>query len=201
MNMDPRTTGLLLFDLLERAREAVEDAGIIAPVQRLMKACRSVDVPIFHARGDHRADGADLATALSDTDNAYRPWTPDRHPPVVPEHAGDSPERKIMSEFGPEPHDYVIPKHRWNAFYQTHLELSLRTRGISTVIIVGGAAHIGIASTLYAGRDMDFNMVVAKDCLVGMQDQRDYLVTKVFPAFSRLRTANELIEQLVSAPR
>jgi nicotinamidase-related amidase len=76
------------------------------------------------------------------------------------------------------------------------LELSLRTRGINTVLVVGGSTHVGVASTVYAGRDLDFDMVVVSDCLTGFAEQRQFFVEKVFPRMCRVRTSSRVIAVL-----
>ena len=42
-------------------------------------------------------------------------------------------------------------------------ELLLRARGIDTIIVSGGSTDVGVASTLYSGRDLDYNMIVVSD--------------------------------------
>ena len=77
IHYDFRATGLVVFDMLEAYREPIEAAGSIGPTKRLIEACRRVGVPIFYARADHRADGADFAHTIADTDSQFRPWGPD----------------------------------------------------------------------------------------------------------------------------
>lgn len=198
--IDPERTGLVLFDLLERYRPGIEEAGAIAPCQRLIAACRVSGVPLFYARADHRPDGADLASASTDADAQFRAWTDDYRPPTLPGLASGSFETQVVAELAPQPGDYDIPKHRWNAFFQTCLELSLRTQGINTVLIVGGSTHVGIASTVYYGRDADFDMVVVRDGLTGFREQREFFVDKVFPRVCRVRTTDQVVADLTAAP-
>lgn len=193
----PSTTGLLVFDMLECYRDSVAESGALKPVVELVDACRRADVPVFYARSDHRPDGADLAQAPTDTDKHFRPWSDDHRPATRPtKNAAGSPGARVMAEIAPQPGDYDIPKHRWNAFFQTPLELSLRTRGVSTVLVVGGSTHVGVASTVYAGRDMDFDMVVVRDCLTGFTEQREFFVHEVFPRVCRVRTCAQVIAAL-----
>lgn len=195
-DIDPRSTALLLFDVVERYRPAIDAAGVIEPIRALMDACRAGEVPIFYARPDHRADGSDMATAPTDTDTAFQPWTEDHRPRTVPKTVAGSPESQVVEELAPLPGDYVIFKHRWSAFFQTCLELSLRTRGVKTVLVVGGSTHVGVASTVYAGRDLDFDMVVVRDALTGLEEQRQFFVENVFPRMCRVRTSEEVITAL-----
>ncbi len=191
-SLDPRRTGLVVFDLLECYRERIEQAGVIVPVQRLLSECRRRDVPVFYARADHRADGADANRTLTDTDEAMRPWSGPQS--FGPPHPPDS--YRVLSDLAPEPGDYDVPKHRWSAFYQTHLDLSLRSRGVDTVLLVGGSTHVGIASTAYAARDMDYQVVIVRDGLTGYEPQRTFFVDHVFPRMCRVRTVDEIVAML-----
>lgn len=194
--LDPARTGLVVFDMLERYRPAIEEAGAIEPARALIRACRDRGVPVLYARADHRADGKDLATALTDTDAQLRPWGDDNSRPTRPPHGSGSPELQVIAELAPRPGDYDVPKHRWSAFFQTSLDLSLRTRGIDTVMIMGGSTHVGIASSVYAGRDMDYNMVVIRDACTGFEEQREFFLERVFPRMCRVRTVAEAIAML-----
>ena len=71
---------------------------------------------------------------------------------------------EIAPEIAPVEGDVVVPKHRWNSFYQTDLDLHFRVRGIETMVIAGGSTDVGIASTVFAARDMDYGIVVISDC-------------------------------------
>jgi nicotinamidase-related amidase len=194
--LDPARSALVIFDMLERYRPAIEAAGAIEPARTLIQECRALGVPVLYARADHRADGKDLATALTDTDAQLRPWGEENPRPTRPPHGAGSPELQVIAELAPRPGDYDIPKHRWSAFYQTSLDLSLRTRGIDTVMIIGGSTHVGIASTVYAGRDMDYNMVVVRDACTGFEEQREFFLERVFPRMCRVRSVAEAIAML-----
>ena len=114
--------------------------------------------------------------------------------------AGDK-SSDVLADLDPGPDDYYIVKYRWSAFFQTYLDLALRTRGIDTLIISGGSTDVGVASTLYSGRDLDYNMIVARDACGTSHDQRahDVLMELVFPRMSRVRTTDQIIAMLQQA--
>jgi nicotinamidase-related amidase len=197
LELEPRRTGVVVFDMLEAYRGAIEEAGTVLPVQRLLAGAREAGVAVFWARADHRADGADFAKTLTDTDQQLRPWTAVRRPPIRPPHASGSPGLQVLAELGQRATDYDVPKHRWSAFCGTHLELSLRSAGIDTVLLVGGSTHVGIASTAYAARDMDFQVVVVRDGCHGFAEQRAFFLDKVFPRMCRVRTVDDVLRALL----
>lgn len=200
IHYDYRATGLVVFDMLEAYREPIEAAGSLAPTKRLIEACRRVGVPIFYARADHRADGADFARTLADTDSQFRPWGPGNPYRAVPPHASGSPGLSVLAEIAPRPDDYDVPKHRWSAFHGTHLELSLRSRDIDTILLVGGSVHVGIAATAYDARDMDFQITVVPECCHGLPEQRTFFMEKVFPRMCNVRGVDEVIADLSPGP-
>lgn len=196
IHYDFRSTGLVVFDMLEAYREPIEEAGSIGPTTRLIDACRSAGIPIFYARADHRADGADFARTIADTDSQFRPWGPANPYRTVPPYGSGSPELAVLSEIAPQPGDYDVPKHRWSAFHGTHLELSLRSRDVDTILLVGGSVHVGIASTAYAARDLDFQITIVPECCHGFPEQRAFFMEKVFPRMCNVRSLDEVIAGL-----
>jgi ureidoacrylate peracid hydrolase len=168
---------------------------------RLGKAARAARLPVFFAKGNHRPDNATTALLLTDTNNSLTPG-PNGEVTKTKMHviAGDK-SSDVLAELEPQADDYYIVKYRWSAFHQTYLDLALRTRGIDTVIISGGSTDVGVTSTLYSGRDLDYNMIVASDACGTSHDQRahDVLMELVFPRMSRVRTTDQLIEMLQKA--
>jgi ureidoacrylate peracid hydrolase len=138
---------------------------------------------------------------LTDTNNSLMPW-PNGEVTKTKMHviAGDK-SSDVLADLDPQPDDYYIVKYRWSAFHQTYLDLALRTRGIDTIIISGGSTDVGVTSTLYSARDLDYNTIVASDACGTSHDQRahDMLMELVFPRMSRVRTTEQIIEMLESA--
>ena len=119
---------------------------------------------------------------------AGRAWTAD------PGSVAGSQGAQIIEEIAPRPLDYVITKHRWSSFHQTHLELSLRTAGIDTLILAGGATEVGIASTAYSARDHGLDLIILRDaCRSTKPGVNEFFMDTVFPIFARVRTVDEAI--------
>lgn len=203
---DLKKTGLLFFDILNgyvpdpppgkpRALKPWIQNAI-----KLSKAARSAGLPIFFAKGNHRPDNATTALLLTDTDNSLKSW-PNGEITKTKMHviAGDK-SSDVLADLGPKPDDYYIVKYRWSAFFQTYLDLALRSRGMDTIIISGGSTDVGVTSTLYSGRDLDYNMIVASDACGTSHDQRahDMLMELVFPRMSRVRTTAQVIAMIES---
>jgi nicotinamidase-related amidase len=202
-----KKTAMLFFDILngyvpdrEPGKPRVLKPWIENAV-RLGKAARAAGLPVFFAKGNHRPDNATSALLLTDTNNSLTPW-PNGEVTKTKMHviAGDK-SSDVLADLEPKPDDYYIVKYRWSAFHQTYLDLALRTRGIDTIIISGGSTDVGVTSTLYSGRDLDYNMIVASDACGTSHDQRahDMLMELVFPRMSRVRTTDQVIEMIQKA--
>ena len=202
-----KKTAMLFFDILngyvpdpEPGKPRVLKPWIENAV-RLGKAARAAGLPVFFAKGNHRPDNATTALLLTDTNNSLIHW-PKGEVTKTKMHviAGDT-SSDVLADLEPQPDDYYIVKYRWSAFHQTYLDLALRTRGIDTIIISGGSTDVGVASTLYSGRDLDYNMIVANDACGTSHDQRahDMLMELVFPRMSRVRTTEQILEMIQNA--
>ena len=203
--LDPAHTALLVFDLLEGhvnrdAESKARFAPVIANVAALIGAARKAGVMVAYAHADHRADRATSAQTLRDADNRLRPLAPGaRDMPLL---TGGTAESAIVSELAPRPEDFLVPKHRWSAFHGTYLDLALRTRKVDTIVLVGGSTDVGIASTAFAARDLDYNLVIVSDaCTSPERDNHEQLMTRVFPRMARVRTTAQVLGLLETRRR
>jgi nicotinamidase-related amidase len=202
--MEPSQTGLVLFDMLnsgfrERSEEVQRSKQpMVDNCVRLMNAARETGMPIFYPKADHRADSKDLEQRYIDLAPDMKPWPnpENRHRPHGTNVAGN-PGGDVIDELEPAAEDYVIPKHRWNAFFQTKLELSMRARGIGVMVLCGGAIEVGIASTAYAARDLDLDIVFVRDaCHSGKPGVGEMFMDQIFSRMGRVRSTDEAIAML-----
>jgi nicotinamidase-related amidase len=203
--LEAARTALLLFDLLDghvnrdeasRARFA----PVIANAASLLAAARAAGAMVVYANADHRADRATSARTIRDTDNRLRPIASgDKDAPLL---TGGTAETRVVKELAPRPEDFIVPKHRWSAFHGTYLDLALRTKGIDTIILAGASTDVGIASTAFAARDLDYNLVIASDaCTSPEQDNHDQLMRRIFPRMARVRATAGILSMLSASPR
>ena len=196
-------SALLFFDMLN-GHVKKNDVGtnerykdVLAAARVVLEGARAHRMMVAYATANHRADNATSAHTIRDTDGRLNPipvdQEPDRHPIV----SGGTWEAAVIDELAPAAEDYVIPKYRWSAFFQTYLDLALRARGIDTLIIAGGSTDVGVASTAYAARDMDYNLVIVSDaCTSPEQDNHDQFMRRIFPRMARVRTAAQVLDML-----
>jgi len=206
--IEPRKTALLFFDMLniyyhdaeKRKKESMRP--VIDNAVRLREATRRASIPIFYAQANHRPDGATNNRVITDTDMRLRPWQNQQFVPKPPAATAGSWEAAIIEELKPQPEDTVIPKYRWSAFFQTYLDLALRARGIGTIILSGGSTEVGIASTAYSARDMDYYLIIARDaCSSSQTEVQNMLMDKVFPRMARVRSTDQVLEMIGNGRR
>lgn len=206
-HFDPEKTALLFFDILNGYYHSGDSTATarmkpwVDNAIRLMKAGREAGIPIFFAKGNHRADNATSAQILTDTNNSLKPWPNGEVTKGKMHVIGGNQSSDVIPELEPHPDDYYIPKYRWSAFHQTYLDLALRSRGIDTVIISGGSTDVGVTATVYSGRDLDYNMIIVRDACGTSHDQRahDVLMELIFPRLSRVRTTEQVLQMIHSA--
>ena len=205
-HFDCAKTGLLFFDMLnvyyrgaslaaqERMKPVVDNAV------RLMNAARKVSMPIYYAMANHRPDGESRSMIVTDTDMRLRPWPGGECNPTIHGAVEGSWEQGVIEELAPRPKDYLIPKYRWSTFHGTYFDLALRSRGIDTIVISGGAVDVGIASTVYSARDRDYNVIVVRDaCSNSYEDSMAAFMNTIFPRMARVRTTDQIIQMILSA--
>jgi ureidoacrylate peracid hydrolase len=61
----------------------------------------------------------------------------------------------------------VITKHRFDAFFETELDLLLRGAGVKTVIVIGVATHCCVDATARHAYFLDYYVVVGRDLTGG----------------------------------
>jgi len=207
-DLDIHKTGLLFFDMLnvyyhgaaEETKKRMKP--VVDNAVRLRDAARKASIPIFYAMANHRKDGQIRSMIVTDTDMRLRPWPNGECNPTVHGATEGSWEQRVIDELKPAPEDYIIPKYRWSTFHQTYFDLALRSRGIDTIILSGGAVDVGIASTAYAARDLDYNLIIVRDaCSNSHDDSMAAFMDTIFPRMARVRTTNQAIELIRSGAK
>jgi ureidoacrylate peracid hydrolase len=141
----------------------------------------------------HAPDGSDSVDRLTDTDMDLSPGG-DAEKPIRPHFHAGSREAEIAPELTPAKGDVMVPKQRWSSFFQTNLDLQLRARAIGTIVIAGGSTDVGIASTVFAARDLDYGIVVVRDaCYSTRGTNNDFFMDRVFPRMGRVMTVEQAV--------
>ena len=101
---------------------------------------------------------------------------------------------EIVAELGQEPSDLRITKRQWGAFYGTELDLQLRRRGVTTVVLGGISTNMGVESTARAAHEHGYQLILVEDAMASMaSNDHTFAVTKIFPRLGLVRTTQEVL--------
>ena len=92
-----------------------------------------------------------------------------------------------------EASDLKVTKRQWGAFYGTDLDLQLRRRGVTTVVIGGIATNMGVESTARAAHEHGYAVVLAEDAATSLSaEMHAFAFEHVFPHLGRVTKADEI---------
>lgn len=104
---------------------------------------------------------------------------------------------ELVPELGRTPTDTVILKRQWGAFYGTDLDLQLRRRALTTVILCGIATEFGVESTARDAYERGYELVFAEDAMTGRTaESHANAVGRIFPRIGRVRSTEEIVGAL-----
>ena len=157
-------TAVLVVDVLGGSEGATPGLEVMAyNAIGIVRAARKSGVPVVFACDAH----------LPGIDREIQLWG---------EHgmAGTEGSRPL-DPFQVQAGDYVVPKRRYDAFFMTDLDLTLRELGVDTLIVCGCDTNICVLHTLAGAFYRGYRTVVAADAcgtfLVGTQEAGlDYFV-------------------------
>jgi len=72
---------------------------------------------------------------------------------------------EVIPELKPQNNDIVILKRTYDGFYNSELELTLRSLDVQTVIVTGIHTHVCVLLTAVAAFNRGFNVIALEDCM------------------------------------
>jgi len=178
------TTALILVDLqngvagIPLAPHSAD--AVIARGQRLARRFRAARAPVVLVNVAFSPDAGDALKSPVD-----QPFPP---PP------GGFPEGWTQLVDGlAEPTDLRVTKRQWGAFYGTDLDLQLRRRGVTSVVVGGIATNMGVESTARAAHEHGYAVVLAEDAATGLSAQMHaFALDHIFPRLGRVTIADQI---------
>jgi nicotinamidase-related amidase len=116
-----------------------------------------------------------------------------------PRHAGQFPDgwTDFLPQLGRQPDDIVVTKRTWGAFTSTDLEIKLKARGVTQVVIAGVATGTGVESTARQAYEAGFNVTLAIDAMTDARpNAHDYSIANVFPRLGETGSTQAIIDLL-----
>jgi nicotinamidase-related amidase len=184
--LDPRTA-LVVIDLQAGIAGApvqpYPGAEVVARTAELADAFRAHGLPVVLVRVSFAEDGADAVPGRTETASSggTRPEGWDR---IVPELAG-------------HPGDVTITKRNWGAFHGTGLDVQLRRRGVTQIVLTGIATSIGVESTARAAYEHGYHVTLATDAMSDMSaEAHQHSIERIFPRLGERGTTAEILQLL-----
>ncbi|MCS7003092.1 MAG: cysteine hydrolase, partial [Dehalococcoidia bacterium] len=109
--------------------------------------------------------------------------------------------QELVAGLAAQRDDIVVKKHRYSAFTNTNLDLILRGHGIRTVVVTGCSTNACVESTLRAGFELDYYIVVPSDGVASWDvDLHHATLANVRHRFGVVTTADEIIAIWAARP-
>lgn len=183
ISLPAATTALILIDLQKgvvgRSTAPYPSEDVVAKGAELARRFRVAKSPVVLVNVAFSADFADALKTPVDRSVGRLDAFPEGWTELV--------------EGLAEPSDLKVTKRQWGAFYGTELDLQLRRRGVTSVVIGGIATNIGVESTARAAHEHGYGVVLAEDATAGLSaEMHTFAFEQIFPLLGRVATTNEI---------
>jgi Isochorismatase family len=79
---------------------------------------------------------------------------------------------EVETALDQQPNDILITKRQWGAFFGTDLDLQLRRRQITGIVLAGIATSMGVESTARQAFEHGYNVTIAADAVTDLNAER-----------------------------
>ncbi|MFC1419016.1 isochorismatase family protein [Streptacidiphilus cavernicola] len=185
--LDP-TTALVVIDLQNALRPMPGSPHtvpeVIARTVELAEAFRSHRLPVVLVRATSAADGSDAVPGRTDA-------------PSRASHARAEGWDQIIDELAGHPGDIVVTKRTRGAFHGTDLDLQLRRRGVTQIVLTGIATSAGVESTARAAHEHGYHVTLATDAMTDLDPETHRnSVERIFPRLGENGTTADVLTVL-----
>ncbi len=151
--MTTSETALVVIDLQKESGFGLFGLdSVVQNTQRMIDACRSAGIPVIYTRQINRHDGVGLS--LDEP----------RHPNGEPQFYADNRNSiEILEAIKPQHSDIVIDKYRWSAFFDTSLDLMLKSLGVKRLIIGGVVTDGCLMTSVFDAYFRDYRIHLVHD--------------------------------------
>jgi nicotinamidase-related amidase len=187
--LDPRKTALVLIDLQQgvvgRQVAPHPAAEVIRNASRLAARFRALGATVVLVNVAFRPDFRDALQVPCDTP---APFNPGALPPTWAD---------LVPELGQVASDLAITKRQWGAFHGTELDLQLRRRGVTTIVLGGISTNLGVESTARSAYEHGYSQVFVEDAMASMgAGMHEFAVKNIFPRIGNVRSTDEVLAAL-----
>jgi nicotinamidase-related amidase len=188
LHIDPSKTALLVMDLQEMMRERAtapySPPQIFDRAAQLLEAFRARNAFIVLVKIGWSADAKDRLLTPCDA-------------PMSSANALTADKLALVPELNTQASDHQLVKRQWGAFYGTDLDLQLRRRCITTLVLSGIATAFVVESTARDAYERGYRQIFAEDAMTSMTaEEHQVATTRIFPRIGHVRSTAQILASL-----
>jgi nicotinamidase-related amidase len=189
LKLAPRTTALVLIDVqkgtLNLPLAPHQPATVVENSARLASRFSQKGALVVLVRVDFSKDLDDKPGGVTDI------------PMVLPANGLPVDWAEPPAELTSIRPNVLITKRQWSAFHGTELDLQLRRRGITHVVIGGLMTNFGVESTARDAWQHNYQAVIAEDASSSLgAELHHFAIRNTLPRVARVRSTAEIIAGL-----
>ena len=104
---------------------------------------------------------------------------------------------ELVPELGRDPGDILVTKYTWGAFHGTPLDLQLRRRHVTQIVLCGISTSAGVETTARSAYEHGYNVTLAVDAMTDSSiDAHRNSIERIFPRLGETGTTAEVLARL-----
>jgi nicotinamidase-related amidase len=187
--IDPAHTALLVMDMQQGivALAGTTTDSLTARIATVERASRAAGVMVGFVETEFAPDRSDVPP----NNKEFGPLA--ARGKMI---RGD-PDTQFDPRIAPVGTEPVIVKHRVGAFSTDSLQLVLRARNVTTLVLTGIATSGVVLSTVRVAADLDYRVIVLSDCVTDPEPEvNQILLAKVFPPQADVINSDQYVATL-----